>query len=154
IYFSSVPAETVGRTVTVGLRAFDTAGRSTLAQRAYTVDPDIHAPVISLASPGAGTQVTSGDRVRIVGSASDDVGVVSVTTELGGRALTHTNTSFDYEELAPPVAAPTIVPVTVVARDASGNESRVVRNIRVLPRADAEPPLLSLLCPGEAAMAV
>src|SRR6185295_19876533 len=70
IYFSSVPAETVGQTVTVGLRAFDTAGRSTLAQRAYTVDPDIHAPVISLASPGAGTQVTSGDRVRIVGSAS------------------------------------------------------------------------------------
>ncbi|MEA2604010.1 MAG: large repetitive protein [Acidobacteriota bacterium] len=154
--YHQVPADAVGQPVTVVLRAVDTAGRTTEVQRTFTVAPDTHAPVISLSQPSAGTQATAGSQVRIAGKVADDVAVTSYTVELGGLVITFANTSatsFDLTLAAPPVAAPSLVPVTIVARDAAGNESRFVRNIRVLPLADPVPPQLSLLCPGEATMA-
>ncbi len=146
----------MGQTLTVVLRAFDTAGRTTEVQRVFTLEPDTHAPTISLTQPAAGTQVTASDHVQITGQVSDDVKVTVYTVELGGLVISYANTSatsFDLALPAPPVAAPTLVPVTIVARDAAGNESRLSRNIRVLPFADPVPPQLSLLCPGEATMA-
>jgi|CXWL01.1.fsa_nt_gi hypothetical protein len=144
-----LPGDAAGQTLSATLVVLDTAGRSTTVERSWTVEPDTRAPQVVLYRPYEGTQVQAGVRVEFGGTATDDVAVASFVAEFGLTTQGVTGNFFSDQIVAPPVTEPTNVPLTLIARDRAGNETRVSRRVRVLPNGDGTPPSLTLVCPRE-----
>ena len=154
----------------VTVRAFDGAGNpSAYRYRNFTVSDDASPPSVVVSSPGEGATVSS--PVSLSGSASDDVGVVSVVVEIYNRDTTEwwngsawqpvrtsvaatlgagsTSRSWSYG-FDPPSAAVLPYWVTVRAFDGAGNPSAYrYRNFTVSD--DASPPSVVVSSPGEGA---
>jgi len=78
---------------TITVRATDTAGNSNTTQTTVTVDSQ--APAVSIGSPTEGAKLTK-DKVKLSGTASDNVRLVSIEVTVNGVAVTVTGLNIWY----------------------------------------------------------
>jgi hypothetical protein len=94
------------------------------------------------------TLVPSGDTIQIAATAADNVGVVSVTFELGEHSFTDTQAPYEWSIPAPVVETEQDVSIFATAVDAEGNLGHAERAIRVQPLAPGLGPAVGILCPA------
>ena len=90
----------------------------------------VTSPVVRITSPTPGTAVKAKDVVTITAEAKDDVGVVSVTFNVTGVDLAPITEAPYTVDITVPLGA-AIVPITVTAADADGNQGTVTMVLRV-----------------------
>ncbi len=139
-------------TYTVNLTVTDTHGQSASASTSATVVPaqDRAPPAVSLFGP---REALPGAQVLVTASASDNVGVASVTFDVDGSAPT-TSTAVPYERVVtiPSLASPgSVVDVRGTARDAAGNTGVAHALIIIVAAPDTVPPVVTLTLPPGAA---
>jgi len=137
------------------LEAHDGAGNVTPASRSVRLLPNL-APILSVTAPGPGFRVTAQSSFVVIGTASDDGGLPTVTATYGGATRTSTGAAFSFTFPAPAVSAPTESAVRVVATDAEGNSSgpvdlvvTVVPDIGGTPTIVLTSPVPAVLLAGE-----
>jgi len=123
------------------------AGRAVLLASGSTTSPDLTAPTVSFSSPANGA-IISGS-VPIVASASDNVGVASVTISIDGVPMITDTTapfSFTWFTTAVPNGGHTI---TAVASDAAGNATMATLSVIVDNVVDTTLPTVSIISPTD-----
>ena len=118
------------------------------------VTPDTTPPVpaIDLSPVMPGDTYTGGDLITLTATATDDVGVTSLSIDLDGQTWTGTSGSLQAQWTAPAVTELTTYTATVEAADAAGNVAAVTRDVTVEPNDNASAPTAEILCPSEGAL--
>ncbi len=127
----------------------DNSGNVTTAQLSITIEnADVTKPAVNLTAPAAGSTVSGS--VPVTFSATDNVGVTSITVTAGSLTLcsvTGTATSCPWDTTKTPNGSAV---VTVQARDAAGNTQAASVTVNV-SNADATAPAVTLSSPVEGA---
>src|SRR4029077_3882897 len=144
----------VAGTFTVTLTADDAHGHAVSATTSATIAPatDRAPPSITLSAP---SKVLPGTDITITAIATDNVGVASVTFDVGGAAST-TVTTPPYQRVVsiPPVATPgATVSVRATAADAAGNTAIAQATLTIDAVPDTERPTVALHVPAQATAA-
>lgn len=156
--FSWITSGVASGTHTITATAKDAAGNSSSAsiQVGINIAPsgDVTAPVVSITSPVSGSAISSGATVSISVSASDNVGVSSVTFSVDGTVQTTAITApYSFSWNTTGVASGTHT-LTATAKDAAGNTSLssilVTLNSTVLPPPSTLPSAYQLALPPAA----
>jgi len=133
----------------------DIAGLSvTTAPLELPVTPDTTPPVptIGLSPLMPGDTYTGGDLITLDASATDDVGVTSMSIGVDGQTWSGTSGSLQAQWTAPAVTELTTYTITVEAMDAAGNVGTATRDVTVEPNDNASAPTAEILCPSEGAL--
>jgi thermitase len=107
---------------------------------------DTQLPIVSFVNPGAGATVSGTVSVQV--SASDNVGVTSISVTANGT-LIGSSSSFSWNTAGRPNGAYTL---TAVAKDAAGNSSSSSRAVTVSNISDATPPTVAISSPVAGAL--
>ena len=115
----------------------------------HQIDPDVTSPSISITSPtSSSTYATGSSSLNISGSASDNVGVTSVSwsNSRGGSGSCSGTTSWSKSGITLSSGQNVI---TVTARDAAGNTATDTLTVTVVPpdTTDTTPPTVSITAP-------
>ena len=118
------------------------------------VTPDTTPPVpaVDLSPALPGDTYTGGDLITLTATATDDVGVTSLSIGLDGQTWNGTSGSLQAQWTAPAVTELTTYTATVEAADAAGNVAAVTRDLMVEPNDNASAPTAEILCPSEGAL--
>ncbi len=143
----AIPGSARPGPLTIVATARDATGRTASAVTHALVAADERAPVLVSVEPSSVVALRSGDPLRVVVDAWDDVGIASVAITLGGQRTILTDPPFEVRTLAPPVASSESLPVVVEVFDPSGNVSRRAIDLAVLP-AGARLPLAPVESPA------
>jgi len=164
--FSVSATAPVGGTITISVRAEDTAGQfSAAATRTLTV-VDRTAPTVTIQAPAPHTPYNFGDTVTVQVPAADAVGVSRIRLEVSGAFSASPS-----QTIAPPTTAASAtfeipipfgltspdVTLRAFARDAAGNEGASVPVPIEVTDADITPPetvVTAVAAPGTAASTV
>lgn len=149
----SLPDTAAGQSLEITATALDLQGRPTTVVLSVPVAADTTAPTATVVSPTEGTVVTAGDTVSVRVDAADNVRFTT-TVELGGDVRTSNLPSFTTSLRVPPVAVRTLVPIHVSVVDPAGNQTDLIRNLDVVPAADAQAPVVTASCPSPGALVV
>lgn len=131
------------------LRAYNVAGESGDSNEVSWISTsDTEPPTVSISSPTTGdTYVTDEDTITIGGTASDDVGVTSVTwvNDRGGDGTASGTTSWTISNISLQEGDNVI---TVTAHDAAGNTGEDILTVTYTPPPpDTEPPTVTITDP-------
>jgi hypothetical protein len=135
----------------ITVKAFDAAGNSSTATLSVTYTPDTTPPTLAITSPTtAATYSTSSTTVALGGTASDNVGVTSVTwsNSLGGVGTASGTTTWNVPSVTLQTGLNTI---TVTASDAAGNTASKTLAVTYTPPPDTTPPTIAITAPTTAA---
>ena len=140
-----------GTTYWFGVTAYDTSGNeSAFSNIASGVPSDTSAPVVSIASPSTGADVSG--TITIAATATDDVGVVGVRFRVDGADVGAEDTtnpwSIAWNTTGVPDGAHTL---TAVARDAAGNTTTSAAVGVTVDNVDDTPPSVSIASPADGA---
>jgi GH25 family lysozyme M1 (1,4-beta-N-acetylmuramidase) len=132
----------------ITVTAYDAAGNHTPATLTVTyTPPDTTAPSISITSPTTGsTYSTNNSTISLRGTASDNVGVTSVTwtnQQTGANGTASGSTSWTASSITLASGANVI---TVTAYDAAGNHTPATLTVTYTPP-DTTPPSISITSP-------
>lgn len=145
---AAVEAAEVGAQ-TITATASDAAGNSSDASVTVTVGvPDTTDPVVTITAPAADAEFIQGDTITVTGTATDDIGVSSVTVALGDAepvAATVTGGTWSADVEAADLGDQTI---TATASDAAGNTANASVSVTVIPP-DTTDPTISINSPAQ-----
>ena len=147
----TVPQDAVAGTLfhVIGT-ARDTSGNSTSAEIvvAVTAQPDTQPPSVTLNAPA---QASPGATINLSASATDNVGVASVTFSLAAASAIATDTDKPYGAtftVPSDAAAGSSLVFVAQATDFSGNTARDTKTVAIVTAADTTPPVVKLSVPA------
>jgi hypothetical protein len=108
--------------------------------------PDTIAPQIQDVLPAEGATYTSGDRIPVAVTATDERGLGAATIAYTGWTFTDPAAPYSWSVPAPVVSEPSDVAITVKVKDIFGNESTALRTVRIEPRVNANTPQVDAGC--------
>ncbi len=102
-------------------------------------------PVCVMTSPADGSTVTEGDRIRVRGNATDNVGVTKVHLQSGDGSLNVDDSRAPYEAWFAVPAGLGHVTFTATAHDAAGQTAVCSTTVNVMP---VPPPVVTVMSPA------
>ncbi len=143
---------TPGQTVTLSVDANDTFGhKTTSAPVTYTILADTTPPTlapVALTPVKPGDVYQIGDVLHFAITASDDVGIASVTATVNGSPVTVQGTPPYVDYTAPSVGGATPMRFDVTVRDYAGNPASASRGFTVQPASGGTFPTVQVTCPS------
>ncbi len=113
------------------------------------VIPDLEPPTvtITIVPTAYGDVYEAGDEVTIRAIRSDNVGVGFSSLSVGEAVTTSNGSTIVIDWIAPAVATATAIEISAEVHDLAGNVGTATRTLTVKPHVNANPPVVTVLCP-------